>query len=118
MAYIGDLLKLDECRESGEVPRWEVGPSPFKLAQWESSLQLHPDQQFAAYIRTGLREGFRIGFDRQGPRLRSVPHNHPSASVNQRVVSDYIAEEVQTGRLVGPVPLAVLPGPTRWASGA
>jgi len=107
--YLGDLQKLDACRAPDEVPQWGVGPSPFRLAHWEGVLKAHPDQQFAAYIRAGLSQGFRVGFDRQGPELKSACGNHPSASVKQQVVSEYIADEVQAGRLVGPVSPVVSP---------
>ena len=69
----------------------------------------HPDQDFAAYIHSGLSNGFRIGFNRQGPHLKSSARNHPSAASNSLVVRDYIRKEVSAGRLVGPLPQELLP---------
>ena len=47
--------------------------------------------------------GFHIGFDCQDSQLTSAAKNHPSAASNPEIVRDYIATEVSTGRLVGPI---------------
>ena len=69
----------------------------------------HPDHKFAAYIHSGLPAGFRIGFNYQGPTLRSTKKNHPSASANKGVVRDYNSSGLAAGRLIGPLPLTLLP---------
>jgi len=104
-AYLQDLLEIDRCRDSATTPpvQWPVCPSPIHLENWEDFLNAHPDQQYAAYIRSGLASGFRIGFNRSAATLKSYPTNHPSAMANARVVSDHIAAELQAGRLVGPL---------------
>lgn len=99
--YLRDLLEFEERVELQCPVAWPVCPSPIKLANWDKFLQSHPDQKFAAYIHSGLSNGFRIGFDRQGPRLRSAGQNHPSASSNPLVVREYVRKEVSAGDWLG-----------------
>ena len=108
-AYLQDLLEFEECVESQCPMAWPVCPSPIILANWAQFLQSHPDQDFAAYIHSGLSNGFRIGFNRQAPHLKSSARNHPSAASNPLVVREYIRKEVSAGRLVGPLPQELLP---------
>ena len=102
--YLQDLFYFEEFRAHSCPVSWPVCTSPIKLTSWGRFLQAHPDQQFATYIRSGLANGFRIGFDRNSSQLRSTPRNHPSAAANPQIVSDYIEAEVAAGRLVGPLP--------------
>ena len=67
-----------------------------------SSMQDHPDRQFSAYLISGLREGFRIGFDHSSP-LRRASRNMPSALAHSDVVHEYILGEVERGRMIGPL---------------
>ena len=53
--------------------------SPLKLGAWERALAAHPDAEYTQYLLRGIREGFRIGYDRRSP-LRSAVANMPSAS--------------------------------------
>ena len=107
--YLKDLLELSECVDQRYPVQWPVCPTPVHLCNWEGFLQSHPDQGFASYIRTGLSAGFRIGFDRGGPGWLPSASNHPSARANVQVIREYIAEEVQLGRLVGPLKKVILP---------
>ena len=101
--YLEDLLHLELLVEPQRTLSWPVCPSPIQLSNWDKFLRSHPDQRFAAYIHSGLRNGFHIGFDRQDSQLTSAAKNHPSAASNPEIVRDYIATEVSTGRLVGPI---------------
>ena len=91
------------------MAQWPVSPTPILLSQWEPTLQSHPDQQFATYIRAGLSQGFRIGFDRREAALKACFRNHPSATCNEQIVTDYLKAEQDAGRIVGPLPAAILP---------
>lgn len=66
--YISDLLLLHAAQASN-IPM----PTPSKLlpvvsplkrewGTWRARLMNHPDQQFAEYVLTGIKEGFQIGF--------------------------------------------------------
>ncbi len=82
---------------------WQECP-PISLGNLSPFLASHPDRSFAAYIRDGLSDGFRIGFDRGNTQLRSCSSNHPSALANEQVVQERITAEVAAGRLHGPLP--------------
>ena len=107
--YRNDLHTLDSFRGRLSAARWPVFSSPFRLENWSPAFLSHPDKQFVAYIRTGLLEGFRIGFNREVTSLHSRAHNHPSAAANPALVSESIAAEVAKGRLVGPIPEHLVP---------
>ena len=104
--YTNDLLKLEDCREEGSPVQWPICPSPIQL---QNSICSHPDHRFAAYIHAGLSQGFRIGFDRRSSSLTSASGNHPSASTNRLAASEYIHEELEAGRLLGPIEEQSLP---------
>ena len=107
--YLQDLLELSECVDQSYPVQWPVCPTPVRLCNWEGFLQSHPNQGFASYIRTGLSAGFCIGFDHGGPGWLPSANNHPSAWANAQVIREYIAEEVQLGRLMGPLKKVILP---------
>ena len=62
------LKTLDQCRK---VPQGQVSPAlqgistPLDWEVWQEALALHPDRELVEYITTGLREGFRIGYNYQ-----------------------------------------------------
>ena len=72
-------------------------------------LEAFPDRDFACYIRTGLTNGFHVGFTRRRDLLRSHRHNHPSSRANPAVVDERIASELVAGRLLGPISQERLP---------
>ena len=66
-------------------------------------MKCHPDEQFRQFILDGLREGFRIGYNR-AQRRRSSSHNLLSCEEHPAVVQAYIENECALGRMVGPFP--------------
>ena len=60
----------------------------------------HPDRRFVSYICTGLRDRFRIGFDRSHV-LKRASANMFSALQYPEVIQDYISNELQMGRMLG-----------------
>ena len=102
--YTADLLCLEACRpvDGSQDPVLEVISTPLVLSAWEGALQLHPDRAFARYVVRGIREGFRIGFQRKHP-LQSSQKNMPSAELHPRVIEEYLAKEKERGRLIGPI---------------
>ena len=75
--------------------------TPLVYAEWEALLRRLPDQTYADFILSGLRHGFRIGFNRASP-LRSAKRNMQSAYDHPEVVTHYLEEEVKAGRVLGP----------------
>jgi hypothetical protein len=49
-------------------------------------LKNHPDQEYREYILRGIRDGFRVGFDRHACKLSSARKNMHSAEENAQVV--------------------------------
>ena len=101
--YTADLLKLEACG-SDVAPSLTTGPSHascrLPLDCWEPFLHSHPDHTFAAYIRRGLRDGFKIGVPPEHrAKLKSAPRNHPSANTAPNEVARQLSIEVSAGRL-------------------
>ena len=102
--YTADLHCLKACRpvDGSQDPVLEVISTPLVLSAWEGVLRLHSDRAFAHYMIRGIREGFRIGFQRKHP-LQSSQKNMPSAELFRRVIDEYLAKEKEQGRLIGPI---------------
>lgn len=66
-------------------------------------LKDHPDVELAQYLLAGITEGFRIGFDHTHTCV-SAKSNLLSAEQNPEVVRAYLQEEVDLGRVIGPLP--------------
>ena len=62
----------------------------------------HPNQAFAQYICTGIKQGFHIGFNYQLARCRSAKGNMKSVQEHKEVVEQYIGVECGAKRLLGP----------------
>ena len=56
-------------------------------------LQHHPDREYKEYILRGIRDGFRVGFDRRACKLSSAKKNMYSVVENAQVVDDYLEAE-------------------------
>ena len=103
--YTQDLLALEEKRPSIPPLLPLIGnsiTSPLIVHNWSSALENHPDREFVHYILQGLTHGFHIGFDRE-VKCRSAKNNMRSALENPYPVDEYLAEELQAGRIVGPL---------------
>ena len=78
--------------------------TPLRVEAWSHVLRQHPDREFVDYILRGIRQGFRIGFDRTAVRCRSAKRNMLSAEQNPEVVESYLQKEREAGRVIGPLP--------------
>ena len=76
--------------------------SPIKLQNFEMMLASHPDRQKVNYFVNGLRFGFTLGFQPQLCKLKSVTANCPSAHKHPTVIDNYLAKEINFGRVFGP----------------
>ena len=56
----------------------------------------HPDREFVEYLLQGIQEGFLIGFNYQECVCKPAAGNMKSAS-------EYLANEREAGRLLGPL---------------
>ena len=100
--YITQLESLQACKPTRPVclPAALVEiTTPLISAVWETELANHPDQSFAAYVVSGIKSGFRVGYDRS-KNLSSCTTNMVSALEHPDVVSDYLKQEVLLNRMV------------------
>ena len=79
---------------------WSI-TTPLKEAQWERALERHPDREFVRWLLQGIREGFRIGYDRSN-RCTPSKRNLGSARDDPLVVEQYLLKELELGRILGP----------------
>lgn len=103
--YTRDLLELEQKRPAIPPLLPILGrtiTSPLVVHNWSAALENHPDQEFVHYILQGLTQGFHIGFARE-LKCRSAKNNMKSALQNPDPVEKYLAEELQAGRVVGPL---------------
>ena len=105
--YMEDLQRMDMCATTeglhllSKLASVSI-TSPLQWRVWDEALRDHPDQRFRSYIVTGLRDGFRIGF--QGARSGcTVTKNMRSAEEKADVISRYLQEECASGRVLGPL---------------
>ena len=103
--YTQDLLALEDKRPIILPLLPLIGSSitsPLIVHNWSSVLENHQDRECVHYILQGLTHGFHIGFDRE-VKCRSAKNNMRSALENPYPVDEYLAEELQAGRTVGPL---------------
>ena len=97
-----DLLAL-EATATGKGPPLFRPASPLNIQAWRGYLRLHPDQSFANYILTGIEHGFHTGADRSKVSMSSAQQNLKSCQEHRDLVMQQLREEIQAGRLLGPV---------------
>ena len=103
-----DLLQLEAYPPQHTSVLMHEVLTPLNWREWDRILAMHPDQQFRAYIVSGIRRGFRIGFDGR-IKLHNASHNMPSAQDHPAVIRDYLAEECSEGRVLGPLDPSAFP---------
>ena len=72
------------------------------------SLATHPDRDFANLVVTGIREGFRVGYD-YSHTCKKSPKNMQSAREGWTAINEYMAQECAEGRILGPFDEQSLP---------
>lgn len=101
--YTGRLLALDSCVavKSSRIPTvLQTISTPLKVEEWERALVGHPDEDLVGYFLSGIRDGFRVGFDYSKYSCVSARANLRSAGENRQVVEDYLREECAQGRVI------------------
>lgn len=71
-------------------------------AAWNRALEKYPDREFERWLLQGIREGFRIGYNRSYSCTPSR-RNLQSAQDNPLVVEQYQLKEMGLGRILGPL---------------
>ena len=90
--YTQDLLSLESVPTSPLVEGVSVS-GIIPLQRWDCYLCSHPDRRFAEFLRRGIHQHFKIGFDRSC-NLRSPKRNYESSVNNPGHTQQYINEEV------------------------
>ena len=83
--------------------------SPIRVDRLELELRGHPDQAKVAYVISGLRNGFHLGFHSSSISLKSATSNMPSAYLQPSIIDSYLQTELHKGRIAGPFPMPPLP---------
>ena len=100
--YMKQLQALAACRPSRppNIPRHlrEI-ITPLKFSAWEQKLKNHQDDQFAQYVLSGIKDGFRIGFDYRSNVLSNCKGNMASALGHPEVIDSYLQMELEQGRM-------------------
>ena len=68
----------------------------------EVELKYHPDKDFVSFLISGFREGFDIRYT--GPERSRVSRILLSAQNNTEKVKQYLDQEINEGRILGPFP--------------
>ncbi len=98
-----------------EMDRRRPGPECSDISEWLRGIRSplmpggHPDASYRDYLLEGLEQGFRIGFKHMNCTCRGAEANMPSAWKNREVVDQYLENEVQQGRVLGPVDSCKVP---------
>ena len=69
----------------------------------------HPNRGLVHFFLQGIACGFYIGYSLPPSKLKSAKRNMNSARTHAKIVDDYLAEEVQAGRVTGPFPSNAIP---------
>ena len=70
--------------------------SPLKWSSWADALADHPDSGFVDYILTGIRTGFRIGFNRSQDLEQATSNMYCH---DPSLVSNYLSHELLLHRM-------------------
>ena len=82
---------------------------PIRVDRLELELHGHPDQAKVAYVISGLRNGFHLGFHSSSISLKSATSNMPSALLQPSIIDSYLQNELHKGRIASPFPIPPLP---------
>lgn len=92
-----DLQKFESCHPvtaPASPSAVKAIISPLVPKAWEEELQDHPDREFCRYIVSGIRHGFRVGFDYY-KACECASRNMQSAAAHPEVIDK--------GRIIGPL---------------
>ena len=76
---------------------------PLRPHAWAAALASHPDEAFRDYICRGISQGFRVGFDHRVV-CESAGRNTPPTQAHQEPVEEFLQQECEARRIVGPMP--------------
>ena len=80
----------------------------FTLFSRRMGSYINHTRAYVSYLLSGLKHGFRIGFDRRH-HLILAKDNMPSTKINTDVVAAYLRNEALARRIIGPLSLPEKP---------
>ena len=83
-------------------PTMRATVTPLHWREWQASLRNHPDEFVVNFVLTGIKEGFRLGYEYSVQQPRISRRNMPSPTKTRTVVSAYLAKEYAEGHVLGP----------------
>ena len=99
----------DQLSSVSSIAEWQISPlrspaqvSPIDVSKLEVELANYPDRSKVNFVISGLRYGFRLGFNPLLVTLRPSPKNMPSALMQPAIIDDYLLNELKKGRVAGP----------------
>ena len=94
-------MNLDQCtggQGCDQLPEEMLSiDTPLRADEWQAALKDHPDRWFAEYICNGICNGFRYNRDH---KCVSATRHMISTIQYPEVVEEYIAKEMEAGRVV------------------
>ena len=78
--------------------------SALRLDRFHLELRHHPDRSAVVIVISGIREGFRIGFEASSVPLKSASSNMRSSLEHRSVINSYLQSEVSACRVAGSFP--------------
>ena len=99
-AYTDDLSMLAMRRSPVPylaVSGWDHIQCSMPVEAWAACLSDHPDRAYCDYLLSGVREGFRIGYQQDQMCCWSTSASMQSAAVRSEVISSFLEAEVQAG---------------------
>lgn len=102
--YMADLMALNATLPA---PLQRIN-TPLKVDAWQHYLSDHPDQTYVDYLLSGIKAGFRIGFD-SVQSLTQPKHHIKSAYEHADIASTHLKKDCTQGFMFGPLTLVDLP---------
>ena len=87
--------------------KFELVSTPVDLSAFKKELQEYLDRETAEELRNGFKNGFQIQLE--GPRKLVISKKLPSANKAPDIVRQKITEELEAGRVAGPVQTVPFP---------
>lgn len=103
------LAAYSPLRAKKHRTEWARVVTPLRLNNWVKGLASHPDKCFVDYVCSGIRDGFRIGYDCQGSRCKRATKSMRSIEEPADVVEEYLQKELTAGRILGPYSMSQYP---------
>lgn len=99
-AHMREIEERSQGRRQQVVPEYLSNiVTPLKPEVWQRELADYPEKSLAELVVRGIECGFRIGYEQERCSLRPKRQNMVSAAEQEEVVTQYLAKELEGGRI-------------------